>query len=68
MSFREQLQWLQDADRMTAWLETRRAWIDKDGVIHEQASKLEVAEEQARYSAPPTPENPSASTRADPRG
>jgi hypothetical protein len=34
MSFRERLLWLQEADRLVATLETQRAWIDKDGVVH----------------------------------
>ena len=69
MSFRERLQWLQGADRMAAWLETQRAWIDKDGVIHEPAaSLLRVAEEQACYPTPQESEGPGASPGADPRG
>lgn len=33
LTFRERLLWLQEADRFVAELETRRPWIDKDGVV-----------------------------------
>jgi hypothetical protein len=36
LSFRERLLWLQDADRLAAELETKRPWVDGDGIVHPQ--------------------------------
>ena len=68
MTFRERLVWLQDADRMAAWLETQRAWIDKDGIVHDPVPLAAVAEEPAAYDSKITPPQDGGSDGADPRG
>ncbi|MEO5961099.1 MAG: hypothetical protein ABIZ49_04065 [Opitutaceae bacterium] len=55
MSFRAKLLWLEEADRVLRFLAQRRRWIDKDGVVHEPAGDLAVAEEQASYLPRPEP-------------
>lgn len=68
LSFRDRLKWLEGADRMAAWLETKRAWIDKDGVIHRAKPELKVAEEQANHSATESGKGLGGSPGPDPRG
>ena len=41
MTFRERLLWLQEANRLVAALESQRAWIDKDGVVHAPQAELD---------------------------
>lgn len=51
MTFRERLLWLQEADRMVRFMETKRRWIDKDGVVHERTPA--AAETSANYGSSP---------------
>jgi hypothetical protein len=39
LSFRERLLWLQEADRLVAEWETKRAWVDGAGVVHAARTK-----------------------------